>query len=95
MRRRRDRSIPRRMNHIRHRGLRATGLAGLVLALALDTGLGWQGRRGESGRLREGTLKVGDESPKVELVLLDGENSRPLADFRKNRPLVLIFGSFT
>ena len=44
---------------------------------------------------REGDLMVGDVAPEVMLVDLDGSSSRPLAGWVGDRPLVLVFGSFT
>jgi hypothetical protein len=44
---------------------------------------------------REGTLEVGDRAPDVTLVELDGVSETKLADRFGERPLVLIFGSFT
>jgi hypothetical protein len=43
---------------------------------------------------REGSLKVGDAAPDVALVALDGGEQR-LSAVIGQRPLVLIFGSFT
>jgi hypothetical protein len=43
----------------------------------------------------EGTLRVGDVAPDVELVALDGVGRTSLLADRGDRPLVLIFGSFT
>jgi len=47
------------------------------------------------GQAREGTLQVGDAAPIVPLHPLDGGAPRPLASYLGDRPLVLIFGSFT
>lgn len=47
---------------------------------------------------REGTLKVGDPAPDVELIALgsaDGSDRIQLRQKLRGRPLVLIFGSFT
>ena len=44
---------------------------------------------------REGKLKVGDRAPEVQLVSLDGERQVPLLGGKRDRPLVLVFGSFT
>lgn len=44
---------------------------------------------------REGDLRVGDAAPEVTLVDLDGSSQRPLAGWVGERPLVLVFGSFT
>ena len=43
---------------------------------------------------REGTLRVGDRAPDVELETLEGAPERLSASFGE-RPLVLVFGSFT
>ena len=43
---------------------------------------------------RDGDLKVGDRAPDAQLVALDGKSARPLFTVR-DRPTVLIFGSFT
>ncbi|MFY9648000.1 MAG: hypothetical protein WAK29_22680 [Terriglobales bacterium] len=42
-----------------------------------------------------GTLKVGDSAPDARLVALDGETRFHIHDRTRQRPLVLIFGSFT
>ena len=44
---------------------------------------------------REGSLVVGDPAPDVELVSLSGETSSLWAEVSRDKPLVLIFGSFT
>jgi hypothetical protein len=43
---------------------------------------------------QEGTLQVGDAAPQALLVSLDGKTSQPLLAQRE-KPTVLIFGSFT
>jgi hypothetical protein len=43
----------------------------------------------------EGLLRVGDMAPDVELTALDGTTRVGLLADRGDRPLVLIFGSFT
>lgn len=43
----------------------------------------------------EGTLKVGDQAPDVELVSLDGGAPQRLHDWMGPKPVVLVFGSFT
>jgi hypothetical protein len=58
------------------------------------------GPRNVIGMLRydqrqEGKLKVGDRAPDVSLVALDGQSPVRLAEAIGNRPLVLVFGSFT
>jgi hypothetical protein len=58
------------------------------------------GPRNVIGMLRydtrhEGKLKVGDRAPDVTLVSLDGRQPVPLLGGKRERPLVLVFGSFT
>jgi hypothetical protein len=43
----------------------------------------------------EGRLKIGDAAPGVELLSLDGSRGEGIAAHIGERPLVLIFGSFT
>lgn len=44
---------------------------------------------------RDGDLQVGDQAPDVELTALDGTTRVRLSDRIGQRPLVLIFGSYT
>jgi hypothetical protein len=45
---------------------------------------------------QEGSLKVGDVAPNVDLLALDGKTPVPLKDsIGGGKPLVLVFGSFT
>jgi hypothetical protein len=44
---------------------------------------------------RGGTLQPGGRAPDFRLPLLDGSGSVELSSFRANRPVVLIFGSYT
>ena len=44
---------------------------------------------------REGKLEVGDRAPDVALIALDGTRPVPLLGGKRDRPLVLVFGSFT
>ena len=44
---------------------------------------------------KEGTLKVGDRAPDVSVLSLDGKTPMRLQDSIGDRPLVLVFGSFT
>jgi len=72
-------------------GPKTAALAGVVA---------WIGPRNVVGMLRydqrrEGTLQVGDRAPDVTLVALDGKTPVRIADAIGDRPLVLIFGSFT
>ena len=44
---------------------------------------------------REGRLGPGDRAPDVTLLALDGRSPVQLLGGRRERPLVLVFGSFT
>jgi Iodothyronine deiodinase len=44
---------------------------------------------------RDGSLKVGDSAPNVKLLALDGQTTFHLSDRVGQRPLVLVFGSYT
>lgn len=44
---------------------------------------------------REGAFHVGDKAPDVVLGTLDGSREVHLAEFIGDKPLVLVFGSFT
>ena len=39
--------------------------------------------------------RLGDEAPDFELLDVDGENPVRLSEFRGNKPVALVFGSFT
>jgi hypothetical protein len=77
------------------------GLAVIVLLLgAVGYVAARMGPRNLIGMLRydqrkEGALKVGDRAPDVSLVALDGKTPVRLQDSIGDRPLVLVFGSFT
>jgi hypothetical protein len=43
----------------------------------------------------EGTLQVGDLAPELQLASLDGSGPRTISDLYREKPLVLIFGSYT
>ncbi len=45
--------------------------------------------------MHRGTLKVGDDAPDARLVSLDGSNHFHIRERAGQRPLVLVFGSFT
>lgn len=45
-------------------------------------------------RRQEGTLRVGDRAPDLELTDLDGR-TQPLLAFGAGKPLIVIFGSYT
>lgn len=74
-----------------------------LLALCLVAGAIVVGKIGPSnivGMIRydqrsEGTLRVGDTAPDIELLALDGKTAVRLAERQAGRPRVLVFGSFT
>ncbi len=76
------------------------GIAALVAVVALA----WQGyyyalekvwiRYNEYDIRSEGMLRVGDLAPDLELASADG-GTQKLSDLFKQKPLVLIFGSYT
>jgi hypothetical protein len=43
----------------------------------------------------EGSLTVGDLAPDLELGAVDGSGPKHISDFYREKPLVLIFGSYT
>jgi hypothetical protein len=43
----------------------------------------------------EGSLKVGDLAPDLELHSVDGSGPRKISDLYREKPLVLVFGSYT
>jgi hypothetical protein len=43
----------------------------------------------------EGSLAVGDFAPDLELASADGSGPKRISDFYREKPLVLIFGSYT
>jgi hypothetical protein len=72
-----------------------------LLLLAAGGLMAWKiGPRNIIGMLlydqrQEGSLKVGDRAPDVTLVALDGITPVHLQDSIGDKPLVLVFGSFT
>jgi hypothetical protein len=80
--------------------VRRVSLALLVLVLTAGGWIAWQvGPRNLWGMLRydqrrEGDLVVGARAPDVELVTLAGGKLR-LSERIGERPLVIVFGSFT
>lgn len=73
---------------------------GLILVGAVAVVVFRIGPRNILGMIRydqrkEGSLRVGDAAPDVELVALDGERRLRLKDSVGEKPLVLVFGSFT
>jgi hypothetical protein len=55
----------------------------------------WRKVRAEQRRVDASAPKVGDITPDFELRDVDGENPIRLSDFRGQKPVALIFGSFT
>ena len=43
----------------------------------------------------EGSLAVGDLAPDLELASVDGSGMKRVSDFYREKPLVLVFGSYT
>jgi hypothetical protein len=75
------------------------GLAGLAVLAGAAFVFFVIGPRNAWGMLRydtrvEGSLKVGDKAPDLELVTLEGQRVH-LAERLGSKPTVLIFGSFT
>jgi hypothetical protein len=74
---------------------------GVLVFAAVAYGVISFGPRNIIGMLRydqrqEGSLKVGDAAPSVDLLALDGKTTVPLKDaIGGGKPLVLVFGSFT
>ena len=73
---------------------------GLVVVAAVGYAVVSFGPRNIIGMLRydqrqEGSLKVGDAAPNVDLLALDGTTLVALKDSIGGKPLVLVFGSFT
>lgn len=64
----------------------------LLTSLVLAQEKAGKSRRGAS---REGKLKVGNPAPDFTLASLDGKQQVTLSDFRGERPVALIFGSYT
>jgi len=73
----------------------------ISIPLAIGVFFVWQiGPRNVIGMLRydqrrEGTLRVGDRVPDVALVKLDGRGETRLSAYVGDKPLVIVFGSFT
>ena len=73
---------------------------GLLVFAAVAYGVISFGPKNIIGMLRydqrqEGSLKVGDTAPNVDLLALDGITAVPLKDSFGGKPTVLVFGSFT
>jgi hypothetical protein len=74
--------------------------AALLLLGAGAAMVAWMGPRNVIGMIRydqraEGRLEVGDAAPDVELFALGGERREKISSYIGDRPLVLVFGSFT
>jgi hypothetical protein len=74
----------------------------LVVAMAALAGWGYYEaikrawiRYNEYDIRTEGSLSVGDLAPDLELETVDGSGPRKISDLYRERPLVLIFGSYT
>jgi len=76
------------------------GAIAAILVVGAASVVAWIGPRNVIGLLRydqreEGRLKVGDAAPDVELRALKDGKRETLASHFGEKPLVLIFGSFT
>jgi hypothetical protein len=76
----------------------AGGIAALVLAVGGYKGISfwldarfWEAKMGHG----EGKLKPGDEAPDFELQYKKSQETVRLSSFRGDRPVALIFGSYT
>lgn len=69
----------------------------LLLVIPLSGCATLTGKGGLFGReKRDTTLKAGDRAPTFSLKMLDDQKKRvKLASFRKDKPVVLFFGSYT
>jgi hypothetical protein len=85
----------------RRRILRRVLFGLLALVVIAAAGMAWViGPSNIVGMLRydtrrEGDFKVGDRAPDVALTKLDGGGQQRMSALIGDRPLVLIFGSFT
>jgi hypothetical protein len=78
---------------------------GLALGVAALGGLAFLGytealkrawiRYNEFDIRSEGILQVGDLAPQIELASADGSGPRKLSELYREKPLVLVFGSYT
>jgi thiol-disulfide isomerase/thioredoxin len=53
------------------------------------------GQRGPNDRIHEGTLRVGEAAPEIQLKNADGSHEFKLSSFKGRKAVVLIFGSYT
>jgi len=77
-------------------------LAGVVLAVAALGAWGYYEalkrawiRYNEYDVRSEGSLGVGDLAPDLELASADGSGTTKISDLYRERPVVLVFGSYT
>ena len=80
-------------------GMKRSGGLSIAILCTLSTGvMAQQGRPGQQ-RQRPGRtadlLSVGDDAPDFTLSSPDGETDTTLSDFEGNKPVALIFGSYT
>ncbi len=67
-------------------------LCACVCTLSVQAGPHGRGNRGAS---REGKLKVGDQAPDATLKRLNGQGKVTLSARWSEKPVVLVFGSYT
>ena len=75
--------------------LRYVALVGSLLLFTMMAEFGYAGRRGGGSSRREGKLKVGDTAPDFDLKKLVGKGKVKLSGLRGQKPVMLIFGSYT
>lgn len=80
----------------------AAGIGGLVLVAFIILAIMAGSPKDAYGMVRyalphmhRGNLRVGDEAPDARVLALDGAQTFHIRERLKQRPLVLVFGSFT
>lgn len=74
-----------------------TGCAGLERGGFAQRGRGGHGMRGRRGRMRrpDRAPALGATAPNFKLTSVKGDRSVELASFKGDKPVILIFGSYT
>ncbi len=87
---------------MKKRILRVTAVAAVVLGVGLLLSWGYFEalkrawiQYNEYDIRTEGNLRVGDLAPDLELEVVGGEEPLRISDLYKEKPLVLVFGSYT
>ena len=80
-------------------GMRRSGCLSIAILFTLSSGVMAQSGRPGQQRQRPGRaadrLSVGDDAPDFTLKSPDGETATTLSDFEGDKPVALIFGSYT